>query len=237
VNPDLGTAPPTPPGVPPAGTPAWYERTGEFPNGRWHVQCLVDETHPDGQVVDNPGDTSELFRLWTVTATADDHPLLWVNPLSVPDAAASWFVVLEDRNANEPTASLVAFTTDHLPLGTVISDPEFFHLPVPNNEQVAAVRWWTQSGAVDQVYVAEHRRGSDQARAIVYAASAYHQHRGWPGRIHIDGRRTAAGQQALSARRHPTRVAPLEKLLAPMDAPAGTPAPSPDDVHEPPVPD
>jgi hypothetical protein len=42
------------------------------------------------------------------------------------------------------------------------------------------------------------------------------------------------GQQALSARRHPGRIAPLEKLLAPLDEPAGTPAPSPDDVVEPP---
>jgi GNAT superfamily N-acetyltransferase len=226
--------PPTPPGVPPAGTPAWYERLEALPRGRWRVRCFLDGTHPDGEVVDQPGNTSAMFTLWTASVDDDDHAVLWVNPRSVPDAEPMWFVVLEDRNAPEPTASLVGFATEHLPLGTVVTDPEFFHLPVPNRDQVAAVRWWTQTGAVDQVYVAERWRGRDQARLIVYAASAYHQHRGWPGRIHIDGRRTKAGQQALSARRHPTRVAPLEKLLAPMDAPAGTPAPSPDEVYEPP---
>lgn len=229
-----GAPPPTPPGVPPAGTAAWYERLAALTRGRWQVRCHLDDAHPDGQIIAEPGDTSAMFTLWTAGVDDDDHTVVEVNPKAVPDAQPMWFVVLEDRSANEPTASLVGFATDHLRLGTVITDPEFFHLPVPNRDQVAAVRWWTRTGAVDQVYVAERWRGRDQARMIVYAASAYHQHRGWPGRIHIDGRRTKAGQQALSARRHPDRIAPLQKLLAPMDAPAGTPAPSADDVHEPP---
>lgn len=211
-------------------------RLGETPNGRFRVRGHVDDAHPDGVVVDEPGDTSGMFTLWTADVDDDGHAVLWVNPLANPGTAACWFVVLEDRQAAEPTASLVAFATDHVPIGTVITDPEFFHLPVANRDQVAAVRWWTRSGAVDQIYVAEQWRGRDQARELIYHASAYHQHRGWPGRMHIDGRRTKAGQQALGERRHPTRIAPLEKLLAPLDAPAGTPAPSPDEVYEPPPP-
>ena len=230
-------APPTPPGVPPAGTPTWYVRHGELANGRFRVRCHVDDAHPDGIVVDEPRGGSGMFTLWTADVDGDGHAVLWVNPLANPGTAACWFVVLEDRAAAEPTATLVAFATDHVPLGTVVTDPEFFHLPVANRDQVAAVRWWTQTGAVDQIYVAERWRGRDQARELVYNASAYHQHRGWPGRMHIDGRRTTAGQQALGERRHPTRIAPLEKLLAPLDAPAGTPAPSPDVVFEPPPPD
>ncbi len=229
-------SPPTPPGVPAAGTPTWYVRDGALARGRWQVRCFVDDAHPDGTIVDAPGETSGMFSLWTAGVDADGHTMLWVNPAANPGTADCWFVILEDRQAPEPTATLVAFATDHLPVGTVITDPEFFHLPVANRDQVAAVRWWTQTGAVDQIYVAEQWRGHDQARELIYHASAYHQHRGWPGRMHIDGRRTKAGQQALSGRRHPTRIAPLEKLLAPLDAPAGTPAPSPDEVIEPPRP-
>lgn len=232
----MDAPPPTPPGVPPAGTPTWYERQEALPGKRWRVRALVDDAHADGEVVEDAGDTSEMFELWSTTVDDDGHVVISVNPLANPETVSCWFVILEDRRAAEPTATLVAFATDHVPVGTVITDPEFFHLPVANRDQVAAVRWWTQTGAVDQIYVAEKWRGRDQARELIYHASAYHQHRGWPGRLHIDGRRTAMGQQALGARRHPTRIAPLEKLLAPLDEPAGAPAPSPDDVVEPPRP-
>jgi GNAT superfamily N-acetyltransferase len=202
--------------------------------GRWRVHSFVDDAHPDGVIVDKPGDTSSMYRLWTAEVDDDGHAVVRVNPLSNPGTVDCWFVIIEDRTAPEPTATLVAFATDHLRVGTVITDPEFFHLPVANADQVAAVRWWTQTGAVDQIYVAEKWRGRDQARELIYHASAYHQHRGWPGRMHIDGRRTKAGQGALGERRHPNRIAPLEHLLAPLDAPAGTPAPSPDGIVEPP---
>jgi hypothetical protein len=55
------------------------------------------------------------------------------------------------------------------------------------------------------------------ATALIYAASAYHQLHGWPGRLHSDGRRTAMGEQLAAGIRHPSRIAALDHLLPPMD--------------------
>lgn len=223
-------APSPPTGQPPLpapGTPAWYQRIRALPRGRFEVRCLLDDAHPDGEVVPKPGDTSGLFELWRAELDASDRLRLTVNPLSVPDATPLWFVHLPDRNANPPRVTLVGYATAHLAPGSVVNDPEFFHLPVRNDEQVGAVRWWPDTATVDQVYVAKQWRGLDQGRLLIYAASAFHQHHGWPGRLHLDGNRTRAGEEALSARRHPQRITPLARLYDDLDRPDG-PQPPPD---------
>jgi hypothetical protein len=57
------------------------------------------------------------------------------------------------------------------------------------------------------------------------------------GRQHDDGRVTLLEGDLFGPLRDTGRVVQVEKLLAPLDAPAGTPAPSPDEVFEPPPPD
>jgi hypothetical protein len=175
-------------------------------------------------VVTDPGDTSGLFELWRAELDASGRSHLTVNPLSIPDATPLWFVHLPDRHANPRRVSLVGYATDHLPSGSVVNDPEFFHLPVRNDEQIGAVRWWPDTGTVDQVYITKQRRGVDQGRLLIYAASALHQHHGWPGRIHLDGNRTLAGEQALGSRRHPHRIAPLARLYGDLDDPDAPPS-------------
>lgn len=211
------------PQLPAPGTPAWYVRTRTLSGGRWEVRCLLDDAHPDGEVVADPGDTGGLFELWRAELDASDRLRLTVNPLSVPDATPLWFVKLPDDNAVPPRMTLVGFATAHLTPGSVISDPEFFHLPIRSDEQVGAVRWWPETATVDQVYIAKKWRGLDQGRLLVYAASAFHQHHGWPGRLHLDGNRTRAGEEALSARRHPQRITPLARLYDDLDRPDTTP--------------
>lgn len=113
--------------------------------------------------------------------------------------------------------TLVAFTTDHLPDGTVESDAAFVTMPVKSSEQAAAIRWWADTAVVDEIYVqAEHRR-SHLGSKLIYTASGYHQHQGWPNRLHSDGRRTDLGQRFVVGLRHPTRIAPWKYRAAPMD--------------------
>lgn len=81
-------------------------------------------------------------------------------------------------------------------------------------------RWWRNDAVVDQVYVSPDMRRSHLATHVIYAASAFHQLHGWPGRLHSDGRRTMLGEALVAEFRHPGRIAPLEKLLTPMDPPA-----------------
>jgi hypothetical protein len=216
--------------VPSKGAPAWYERLGDLPGGRFRVRCLIGGDHPDGTVVANPRSTAGLFELWRADLDAEGRPTIWVNPMAVPGAPELWFVAL--REAGPPPAmSLVGFEVPAVPAGTVVSDAAFFSLPVRNVDQAAAIRWWPDEAVVDQVYVGDAYRRRHAATLMIYAASAFHQLHGWPNRLHSDGRRTAMGQQLVAGLRHPARIAPLEHLMAPMDdhrEPRGSRRPSAD---------
>jgi hypothetical protein len=205
--------------VPPAGAPAWYERLAALPGGRWQVRCLVGGAHPDGEVVENPGDTSGLFELWRADLDAEGRPRVRVTPDAVPGAPAMWFVALPDLTGPRAAMTLVGYDDIQIPPGTVISDGLFFHLSVRNDDQVGAIRWWRDEAVVDQVYVGDRWRRRHVATAIIYAASAFHQLHGGPGRLHSDGRRTDLGQSLVAGLRHPDRIAPLAHLMPPMDGP------------------
>lgn len=203
--------------VPPAGTPAWYHREAALPGGLWRVRCIVDDRHGDGEVVDDPSGSEESFVLWRAGLDDEGRPYVRVDPEAVPGTPPLWFVQIPERDVDPWALTLVAFATDHLPPGTVVTDPVFFHLPVRSDEQVGALRWWPDEAVVDQVYVAPDHRRLHAATAIIYAASAFHQLNGWPGRLHSDGRRTTMGDQLVAGLRHPDRIAPLAKRMDPMD--------------------
>jgi len=210
--------------VPVAGTSAWYHREGSLPGGRWKVRCLFSDDHPDGSVVDAPGDTTGLFEIWRADFDDEGRPRLLVNPEAVPGAPAMWFVSLPEVNVPRPALTLVGFEHDAVPVGSVINDASFFHLPVSNDDQVGAIRWWTDEAVVDQVFVSDRYRRRHVASALIYAASAHHQLHGWPGRLHSDGRRTSLGEQLVAGLRHPDRIAPLSTLMPPMDPDGGPPS-------------
>jgi hypothetical protein len=67
------------------------------------------------------------------------------------------------------------------------------------------------------VYVTPDLRRSQLATKLVYAASAYHQFQGWPGRLHSDGRRTKLWDRFTAGLRHPSRIAPWTGYSRPMD--------------------
>src|SRR5690606_23630845 len=145
-----------------------------------------------------------------------------VNPDAAPGAPEMWFVALPERSDPRPAMTLVGYEHDVLPAGTVIGDGTFFHLPVANDDQVGAIRWWTEEAVVDQVYVGATWRQRRVATALIDAASAYHQLHGGPGRLHSDGRRTPAGEHLVASLRHPDRIAPLSDLMPPMDPSEGS---------------
>jgi hypothetical protein len=214
---DPGTQ--VPGAVPPAGTTAWYERCGVLPGGRHRVRCWFGGDHPDGTVVEDPGDTSGLFELWRADLDSEGRPRVWINPAAVPEAPDLWFVALPEFGLPRPAMTLVGFEDPVLPAGTVVGDGVFFHLPVRSADQAAAIRWWRDEAVVDQVFVGEAHRRRHAATLMIYAASAYHQMHGWPGRLHSDGRYTQLGQHLVAGLRHPDRIAELERLMPPMDEP------------------
>jgi hypothetical protein len=203
--------------IPQAGTAAWYQRRAALPGGRWSVRCLFSDDHADGAPVESADPYDGRFQIWEADLDERGAPRLLVNPEAAPEAPATWFVGLPELRAERPAMVLVAFDTPHVEPGTVINDATFFHLPVRTEEQVGAIRWWRDTATVDQVFVAERWRRHHAATAIIYAASAYHQLHGWPGRLQADGRRTSMGEQLVAGIRHPDRIAALDRLMPAMD--------------------
>ena len=212
-----------PPEVPPSGTPSWYVRSGALTHRRWQVRCHVHDRHPDGEVIAEPGQLHDTFLLWDADLDADGRPVLSLNPAVAPGAPNVWFVHLDEPHADPPATLLVAFATDHLPAGTVVPDPVFFHMPVRSADQVGAIRWWQGEAVVDQLFVRKDHRRNHVGTVLVYAASAFHQFNGWNGRLHSDGRRTTLGEALVTGLRHPDRIAKLDKLMPPMDSDAAQP--------------
>jgi GNAT superfamily N-acetyltransferase len=206
--------------LPVSGTNAWYHRQGELPGQRWRVRCIFSGHHPDGTTVTDPGDIGDAYVLWQADVDDQARPVISVNESAIAGAPVMWFVALPDPGAARPAMTLVGYEHDVLASGTVIADTTFFHLPVRNEDQVGAIRWWPEESTVDQVYVSDAYRRRHVATALIYAASAYHQLHGWPGRLHSDGRRTALGEDLVAGLRHPDRIAPLAFRMDPLD-PAG----------------
>lgn len=200
-----------------AGTNAWYHRAGPLPGKRWKVRCLFSDDHPDGSIVEEPGDSAGRFELWRADLDSEGRPRVSVHRDAAPASPVMWFVALPEPNAERRAMTLVGYEHDVVPPGVVVPDTTFFHLPVRSEDQVGAIRWWTDDATVDQVYVGDRWRRRHVATALIYAASAYHQLHGWPGRLHSDGRRTSLGEQWVAGLRHPDRIAGLDELMPPMD--------------------
>lgn len=205
--------------LPPGGTPAWYVRDEALAGGRWRVRCILSTDEPDGAVVGPEAETEGRYVHWSASLDAQGRPNLRINPLSLGDVPALWFVEVPESEAPEPATSLVAFVGDLQPPGTVVSNAVFFTLPVKSEDQVGAVRWYIDDGTVDQVFVSQAWRRRGVGSALLYSADCFHQFSGWSGSLHTDGRRTALGESLMATLRFPERIAPLEELVRPMDPP------------------
>ncbi|MCC5946834.1 MAG: hypothetical protein JJT89_00125 [Nitriliruptoraceae bacterium] len=201
----------------------WYlrERLDER-TGRWQVRGIVSPAFGDGTVVER-GDLApeavppDRATLWSTSIDHHDRSVLWVTEAAVPGAPALWFVAIPQRDLDPAQHDLVAFASDVLPPGTVVDNITFAAMPVASAEQVAAVRWSPATAVVDQIFVAAEHRRSNLGTKLLYAASAYHQSMGWPGKLHSDGRRTDLGQRFTAGLRHPDRIAPWTDHAHPMD--------------------
>ena len=175
------------------------------------MRAYRSDHHPDGTVI-GPGASEDAYPSDAMVASVDldaqNRTRVLLSDWALPGAPELWFVFVPSTEMARPLVNLVAYSTGHFADGTIISDASFFTLRVRSSEQVGAVRWWADTGLIDQIFVAEEHRRSHVAMKLLYSAEGVHQHHGWPRHIHVGGKRTDLGQIAASARAHPTRSAP-----------------------------
>lgn len=210
-------------------TNLWYVRDRfDEARGRWVVRAFRGPRYPDAAIVaDDVPDLGGAEPVWMVTGDAARRSVVSISERILPSPPAVWFVELRDRPDQPGEVQIVAFATDHLPVGTVIDGFAFAVMPVENRQQVGAVKWRPSDGVVVEVFVQPGNRRQRLATLLLGTADAVHQSHGWPGGIRSDGRRTELGDQLVVGVVPPKRVAPWAERAEPMDHEVTEPAPAP----------
>jgi GNAT superfamily N-acetyltransferase len=189
----------------PDGVPAWF--------------ALVDSPrHPDGARVELPAATAHREVGDDAVCTADYGDELRVTALRVggrvaPDAPPLWFVEVREPSGAPPAVSLVAFTGDDVPAGSLRDD--LGGTSATSADQVGAVRWYPATGEVDQIYVQPQWRRRRIGNVLLVCAATLSYARGWP-RFWGDGQRTTLGEQFRNASPWRGLAADLTHVSPPM---------------------
>lgn len=192
---------------------AWYSRQPAAGSDAWEVCLHAGDEYEDGAVVAAP----PVRALVTAKLVRDAVVALHVAREIAPRAPAMWFVAHPETAADPPAMTLVAFGTADQPAGAVVPAATFTELPVRSTDQLAAVRWFTGTGQVHQIYVAPEQRRRSIGTALLLAAGTFAVACGWP-RLWGNGERTDLGE-AIVTRGHDLirrRVTARTRVLPPM---------------------
>lgn len=181
------------------------------------VLVVASARHPDGaRVVLGREDVSTLGDAVVCEAVLHEGEVshLHVGPRFAPKAPPVWFVELTPGSV--PGArDLVAFDgPGHAP-GELIDGDVRTTGSAGEAEQLGAIRWWPETGEVDQVYVQPAWRRRHLASLLVNALAGLTAARDRP-RLWGDGQRTEMGEALRNARSWRERTAPLEHVAPPM---------------------
>ncbi|WP_029431303.1 hypothetical protein [Blastococcus sp. URHD0036] len=147
---------------------------------------------PPASVVDHPRGRRPAGWLIAVRASATDDRVHRVE-VALPDVPLLWYVELDEPDATPAARTLVAFSDSRYAEGTVLIAAEARAAGVDGGRQVAAVRWWPDTGLGHQIYVAPAARRRGLALKLATAAAGLQVVRGLPP-MHGDGRRTNDGE-------------------------------------------
>jgi len=204
----------------------WYLRTALIGHDLWSVRAYLSDDHPDSSIV-GPGvdasQYSDALVLWKAGLDSHLRRHISVAQWAVAGLPDLWLVEVPDSVDGRPGCSIVAFATDHLPPGTVIANDEFEQIALTNDDQAGAMRWWADTGTLDQVFVKPDMRRRHIGSWLAYAVEALHQQHGWPGVVTVPGRRTDLGE--LGTHRHQRRMAPRTERVEVVDPETGQRAP------------
>ncbi len=132
-----------------------------------------------------------------------------------PKAPPLWYAELKEPSKSPPATNLVAFSGHGVDPGTFLDRKRLREVGVTDGDQLAAFRWYPDSGFADQLYVAPQWRRHTIGSAILAAAGALGVARGWP-RLWTDGQRTSDGERMRAASSWTHLTQELSHLRPPM---------------------
>lgn len=203
----------------------WYARAPAGSDGETVFYAVVSGDFPAGSVVDLP-DAARPSG-WRVAVRSQGQRVRGV-VVHAPDAPPIWFVDLPEPEADPAARTLIAFSDSRFADGVLLDADEARVHGIAGDHQVAALRWWTDTGLVHQIYVGPAFRRRGVGSKVVQVAFGLQAAAGGPP-LYGDGRRTDMGEDW--RRRLPeeiaVRMAPRTHRMAPMTpgdpVPAGRP--------------
>ncbi|MCU1667199.1 MAG: hypothetical protein JWP40_126 [Blastococcus sp.] len=174
----------------------WWARVVEEGHSggspRHTLLWVLSTEFPVNTVVTLPGNRRPTAWRVAVTLAGRTGPVSSID-VALPDVPLLWYVEVPEPAATPSAATLIAFSDPRYPEGTVLSPAEARAGGVAGAHQVAAFRWWTESGLVHQIYVSPEHRRLGIAGKVALAAFGIQAARGRPP-LHGDGRRTDDGE-------------------------------------------
>lgn len=210
----------------------WYLRTAALADGHWQARNYMTDHFPDGSVVDIADVPPEILsRLgddtvaWSADADDEGRCRVRVSDWVAPGAPDAWFVLVDGPSSelDEGMVGMSAFATDHLPDGTVIPVASIRDMGVSPREQVAAVKWHRDTGAISNVHTDPAHTRQHLGIKLLHTAGGVVRFNGWSGKLHSDGLRTEAGERFAMSLKLPARVAPWKTVarIEPRSDPSG----------------
>jgi GNAT superfamily N-acetyltransferase len=199
----------------------WWVCSVRATDGRIERVVVVEShAYPDGTHVElneAMGDVQIGNNALCTAVLGVDGQVVGLHPSRrfAPKAPPIWFVEVRESTASPPAVSLIAFTGNDRPPGTLVSDSDWSNLSVDTDNQLGAVRWFPATGQSNQLYVQPQWRRRNVASALLGAAECLSVARRWP-RLWGDGQRTELGEQARNARTWQKRTSALTHLHPPM---------------------
>ncbi len=200
---------------PTSGMPVWFARRA-LPEGATAIACVLGDAHPYRHVIDTTVSEEPGTVLYRGEYTADgEMTSCVVDPAFQQGGIDLWYVEESEQGADPPATNLLAFATPEWPDGSIVSIDDADARGVDLREQVGALRWWTETGQVHQVYVAAHMRRRRIGSKLTLTGAALTLGRRWPS-LWATGELTDMGAVFVSRAPWTSRVAPRSMSHPPM---------------------
>jgi hypothetical protein len=195
----------------------WFARR-PGPDGSMELTAVLGDGHPYRSVVDAEPGPKDVVLYRSFYRPDGTMTRAVVDPAITPRAPGLWYLEWPESELDPPATNLIAFATPEFADGTIVDGERWEALGADVREQVAALRWWTRTGQVHQVYVAPQWRRCGIGNKIVLVGAASTIGRRWPS-LWSGGETTDLGEAWVRPAVWGTRVAPRSRRIPPMTPP------------------
>jgi GNAT superfamily N-acetyltransferase len=181
-----------------------------------HLVCVMGGEHPYRHVIEVDDLPPHASILYQADYGADgEMTRVMIEPADADGAVDLWYCEVPEPEADPPATNLLAFATGEWSDGTIVSPEEREGAGTDLRAQVAALRWWTGTGQVHQIFVIAHMRRRGIGSKLVLAGAALTVGRRWPS-LWSNGDLTDLGSSWISESVWAPRVAPRTSVVPPM---------------------